>query len=82
MKEEPLLGAAQLLEANPEHVCNLGMTQPANHFLTAGSSIMSTQEIGILGKAEAGGLPPALAQGGKTSEYLPKGWRENIEQVG
>lgn len=42
----------------------------------------STQGISILGEAEAGGLPPALAHGSKTSEYSSRGWRETIEKVG
>lgn len=60
--------AAQLLEANPQHIHNPRMVQPAKHFLNAETSIISTQKINILGKAGAGGMPPVLAQRNKTIE--------------
>lgn len=77
MKEEPFLVAAQVLEANPQHICNGNCT--TCHSLTAETSVISTQEVSILGKAEAGRLPPALAQGSKTSKAGEKLWEKWVK---
>lgn len=41
MKEEVFTVSAQLLEANPQHICNLRTAQLANHLLTAEALIIS-----------------------------------------